>query len=115
VLLHSEDLHTEMVLRREMILQNGCFYTQVLLHGDASHAEMLLHTGALGNTYFYTELSKEKLLDAGAFTHRHLYTEMLYTGVLNTNTFTRSFCVLFFYAEILLHASAFRQTYFDTQ
>ena len=67
MLLHSEDLHTEMVLRREMILQNGCFYTQVLLHGDASHAEMLLHTGALGNTYFYTELSKEKLLDAGAF------------------------------------------------
>ena len=96
MLLHSEGpSHRDGFTQRDDFTK-GCFYTQVLLHGDAYNAEMLLHTGALGHKYFYTEMCVKRnfwILDAGAFSHRRLYTEMLCTGVSHTNTFTPCFCI----------------------
>ena len=100
-------LHTETVLRREMISQrDASIYLQVLLHRDTFNKEMLLHTGALRYKYFYTEvIFLRETLDTGGFSHRYLYTftQRCFTQVflhvntsaahcaLRTHSFTRRF------------------------
>ena len=116
----GKGLYTEMVLCREMILQNftkGFFYTEVLLHRDAVNTNMLVRAGALGRKYFYTgddcakrNLQTQARLHTGAFAQRCFYIELF----LHTNTLRSAVTYKFFCAEILLHASTFTQTYFDT-
>ena len=66
-------LHTETVLRREMISQrDASIYLQVLLHRDTFNTEMLLHTGAL--RYIYIYLRRDDFANAGTFTQRCFYT-----------------------------------------
>ena len=95
----------------------GRFYSQALLHRDVFNTEMPLHTGALGGKYFYTET----ILQRESFRRRHIYTQV----PLHRYAFTHSrFYALmglrgavtykFFCVEIVLCASTFTQTYFDT-
>ena len=113
-------LHTETVLRREMISQrDASIYLQVLLHRDTFNTEMLLHTGALRYKYFYTEvIFLRETLDTGGFSHRYLYTftQRCFTQVfLHVNTSAAHFTHTFFYADIPLHANTFTKRHFDTQ
>ena len=111
-----------MVLHREMILQRGSFYTQVLLHRDAVNTNMLVRAGALGRKYFYTgddcakrNLQTQARLHTGAFAQRCFYTQ----AFLHANTFTQCFYIHFFtqrfiYTQVLLHGHTLTRTHTAT-
>ena len=96
-------LHTETVLRREMISQrDASIYLQVLLHRDTFNTEMLLHTGALRYKYFYTEmiLLTQVPLHRDAFTQVFLHVN---TSTVHSAFRTHSFTLRFLYAQALSH------------
>ena len=79
------------------------FYTQTLLHTDAT----LLHTDAFTHRRFYTQ----KLLHRDGFTHRRFYTQIRFTHahtLSHTNAFThRRVDTQTLLHRTLLHADAF--------
>jgi hypothetical protein len=97
----------QMLLRRDAYIQ-GCFYTRVLLHRDAFHKDVLLHTD--NDTYrcFNSEMllhaATQALSRSDAFTQRSTDTLVL----LHADAFTQQ-C---FYRGVLLHARAFTQGFF---
>ena len=85
-------LHTDASTRRCVLHTHTRFHTQTLLHTDALthkrfYTQTLLHTDAFTHRRFYTQ----KLLHTDGFTHRRFYTQMRFTHahtLSHTNTFT---------------------------
>jgi len=107
---HRDGLKKEMILQRDASTRR-CSYTEIL------STQMSLHTGAWGGKFFYTET----VLQRESFRRRHVYTQVALNRYAFTHTRLYALIRLrsavtykFFCAEILLSASTFTQTYFDT-
>ena len=133
-----------MLLRRDAYIQ-GCFYTRVLLHRDAFHKGVLLHTDVDAHTdafirrCFYAQLHRcfytGMLLHKGAFarrhagasTHRCLYTSMrlhgafthmcFYTGSHSTQStlYTEKLVHKYSYADFFYAPMHLYRGIFETQ
>ena len=97
-----------------MLLHAGALTQRCFQHRDASthrrfRTQILLHSGDFAKRNFWTQAR----LNTGALTQRCSYTQLF----LHTHTLIRlrsAVTYKLFWAEILLHASTFTQTYFNT-